>query len=225
MKSKLVVIEGVDGSGKKTQASRLVERLKNEGVDVRTIDFPVYNNNLLGGLIGECLIGEHGDFLNLDAKITSVLYAADRFESSQKIIEWLDNGLTVIVDRYAGSNQIHQGGKISDKKKRKELFSWLNKLEFEVFKIPKPDIVVYLDVPYEVSKELLTREDSNGGKEYKKGKKDVTEHDENYARNSRESALDLCNLMDNWVKIDCCKDGKLMSIEKIHEEVYSKCCK
>ena len=82
---KFIVIDGIDGSGKKTQTKLLIERLKREGLKVKTIDFPQYENNFFGKFIGECLVGEHGDFAKLDPKIASVLYGADRFESSQKI--------------------------------------------------------------------------------------------------------------------------------------------
>ncbi len=86
-KGKFIVLEGVDGSGKATQTKLLIERLKKEKIKVKSIDFPQYYNNFFGEFIGECLRGDYGDFINLDPKIVSVLYAADRFESNQKIKE------------------------------------------------------------------------------------------------------------------------------------------
>src|SRR3990167_6836927 len=117
-KGKLIVLDGTDGSGKATQTKILQARLKKEGYRVQTLDFPQYEKNFFGGLIGECLAGEHGDFVSIDPYIGSTLYAADRFESKDKIMRWLRAGCVVVLDRYVSSNQIHQGGKITDAKKR-----------------------------------------------------------------------------------------------------------
>ena len=126
-----------------------------EGCLVRTMDFPQYGNNFFGAFIGECITGEHGDFLTLDPRITSVLYAADRFESSEKIKKWLNDGDTVVLDRYVSANQIHQGGKIFDTRKRKEFLLWLDEMEYGVFHLPRPHMVIYLDVPIDTSIGLL----------------------------------------------------------------------
>ncbi len=144
---KLIVIDGIDGSGKATQVALLKKRLQQEGVRVKTIDFPRYYNNFFGGLIGEYLSGKYGDFIAMDPRVASVLYAADRFESSKEIKKWLDEGYVVLADRYVSANQIHQAGKIDEPKVRKEFLAWLDTMEYEVFQIPRPDLVVYLDVP------------------------------------------------------------------------------
>ena len=117
-KGKLIVIDGTDGSGKATQVAKLKERLILEGVVVESLDFPRYYDNFFGKLVGECLAGKHGDFAALSPKIASVIYAADRFESAQQIRTWLDEGKTVVLDRYVSSNQIHQGGKIDNPDER-----------------------------------------------------------------------------------------------------------
>ncbi len=221
-KGKLIVIDGIDGSGKKTQVSLLAEKMQRVGRSVKTIDFPQYENNLFGKFIGECLTGEHGDFVKLDAKIASVLYAADRFESSEKIRKWLEEGYAVIVDRYVNSNQIHQGGKIKDKKKREEFLKWLDKMEFEIFKIPRPDVIVYLNVPPEISRQLLQNKNANGKKKYLKGKKDVYENDYNHLLSARQSALDLVKSENNWLNIECVRGGKMMSPEEISKNIWRK---
>ena len=107
---KFIVIDGIDGSGKATQTKLLTNRLKNLGVKVKAIDFPRYYDNFFGKLLGEYLSGVYGDFTQVDPRVASVLYAADRFESSQQIKKWLATGYTVIADRYVSANQIHQGG-------------------------------------------------------------------------------------------------------------------
>lgn len=119
-KGKFIVIDGTDGSGKATQTKQLVRRLRKQGKKVKTIDFPRYYNNFFGKLIGEGLTGTYGNWAKLDPHIASTFYAADRFESSKQVRKWLEAGVIVIADRYASSNQIHQGGKILNGHKRKK---------------------------------------------------------------------------------------------------------
>jgi len=222
MKGRFIIIEGVDGSGKKTQTDLLIKRLRKDAQRVKTIDFPQYDNNFFGKLIGECLAGKHGDFTKLDPKIASVLYAADRFESSEKIKKWLKAGNIVIADRYANSNQIHQGGKISDSRKRREFLEWLDEMEFDIFKIPKPDAIVYLNVPLRLSLQLLENSDAKKRKVYLNGKKDAHESDLQHLANAKKSALNLVRENNNWIDIKCAKNGVLSSREKIAEIVWNE---
>ncbi len=219
---KFIVIEGIDGSGKKTQTKLLIKRLRREGFKIKTIDFPQYEKNFFGKFIGECLSGKHGDFAKLDPKIASVLYAADRFEASGKIRKWLADGCIVIADRYANSNQIHQGGKISNPKKRKEFLDWLKKMEFKIFKIPQPDAVIFLNVPLKVSLNLLKNNDAKKRKAYLNGKKDAHESDPQHLINARRSALNLVKHNKNWLNIKCVERGRLLSIEEIAEVVWKE---
>jgi dTMP kinase len=219
-KGKLLVIDGIDGSGKATQVALLKKRLVKEGFKVKSIDFPRYYDNFFGGLIGEYLSGKYGDFIQVDPRLASVLYAADRFEASKIIQQWLDNGFIVITDRYVSANQIHQGGKIKNSDKRKEFLQWLDTLEHKVFRIPRPELVIYLDVPYEVSREWLKRKVAQRKKKYLKGKKDVAEDNLMHLKISRNTALELEKNNKNWEKISCCKGMICMSPEGVHEEVY-----
>lgn len=206
------MIDGTDGSGKATQTKLLFERLKREDVRVRTLDFPRYEENFFGKLLYECLHGKLGDFPALDPHITSVLYAADRFESKRKIEKWLSEGMTVILDRYVSANQIHQGGKIADSKKRAEFLAWLDTMEYEIFGIPRPDAVVYLPVPVEFSVQLLGAE---------KKKSDTVETNRSYLENSAKTAEWLCR-KNKWIKISCVRNNSLRSIEEIHGEIFGK---
>ncbi len=219
-KGDLIVIDGSDGSGKATQTKLLVKVLKKKGVKVRTLDFPQYENNFFGEFIGECLTGEYGDFLTLDPHITSVLYAADRFESVDRIRGWLDDDCVIILDRYVSANQIHQGGKIFDARKRKKFLKWLDRMEYDIFRLPRPNKVIYLDVPITTSIGLLQRAQQE--KQYiKEGKKDLVEQDVNYLENARRSALWLSRENKNWVRIQCVHNQNLRSIEDIYEEIVS----
>lgn len=219
-KGRLIVIDGSDGSGKATQAARAVVALKKRGEGVRTMDFPQYEKNFFGQFIGGCLMGEYGDFLTLDPHITSVIYAADRYESSQIIKKWISDGHTVVLDRYVSANQIHQGGKIFDARKRKEFLLWLDKMEYGVFDLPRPDRVIYLDVPIATSVDLLKK--AREKKNYiKKGKKDLVEQSMFYLENSRKSALWLSRYEKNWRRIRCVSGGTMRSIEDIHHEIMT----
>lgn len=213
------MLDGGDGSGKATQTELLLKRLKKEKIKVRTLDFPQYENNFFGKLIGECLVGDHGDFVKTDPHIASVLYAADRFESKKKIEDWLKKGYNVVLDRYVSANQIHQGGKIEDAKKVKTFLMWLDEMEHEVFKIPRPDAIVYLDMPIAVTAKLL--KEAKKGKEYKKGKKDATEESIEYQENSRKRALSIVKKLNAWHRIACAERGKPRTREVIHEEIFS----
>lgn len=209
-KGKLIVIDGSDGSGKATQTKRAVAALRKNKEKVRTIDFPQYNQNFMGAFVGECLKGVHGDFLSLDPKIASVIYAMDRLESSQKIEKWLEQDYTVITDRYVSANQIHQGGKIKDGRVRAKFLKWLDELEYGVCKLPRPTAVIYLDVSTRVSQRLLSMD----------GKKlDLAEKNQSYLENSRKSALWLSKREKNWQRISCVHRNQLKSIDVIHDDV------
>jgi dTMP kinase len=212
---KLIVFDGNDGAGKKTQSKLLIAHLESQGKKIKTIDFPRYYDNFFGGFIADAQCGDYGDFVNLHPRYASVLYAADRFETAPQIRRWLEEGYMVLADRYATANMIHQGGKVSDEKEREDFISWLENMEFEVFKIPRPDVVIYMDVPVEVSMDnIKTKEE-----DYMKGRKDQTEHDVDYASNSRAAALWLCERYDSWHTVVCATDKGMRSAEEISADV------
>lgn len=211
-KGKLIVIDGTDGSGKATQVKLLAEYLRSKGHRVKAIDFPCYEENFMGEFIGECLHGKHGDFLAIDPHIVSVLYAADRFESKRTLEKWLKAGYIVLADRYVSANQIHQGGKIPNAKDRAKFLQWLDVLEFGVFGLPKPDCVIYLDVPLTVAKKLLNQD----------GKKlDLAETDRRYQENSRKSAQWLSRVSSQWKRLVCVNRGQMKMREDIHQEIIT----
>ena len=135
-KGKLIVIDGTDGSGKATQVALLEKKLKKEGKVVKIVDFPEYYKNFFGAFIGHCLSEQYYNWINIHPKIASMAYAADRWESSKEMVGWLKKGYIVIANRYVSANQIHQGGKIKNAKKRNDFIKWLDQMEYEVFKIP-----------------------------------------------------------------------------------------
>lgn len=222
-KGKLIVIDGTDGSGKATQVDFLMNKLKNDGYEVRMVDFPEYYKNFFGAFIGHCLSEQYYNFINIHPKIASVLYAADRFESKEKMELWLRKGYIVIANRYVSANQIHQGGKISNAKKRQDFLRWLDDMEYRVFGIPRPNLTLYLSLPIDITLKLLKNRDSSKMKrEYLKKKKDVHESDVDFLINSRKSALKLVKETPNFVKIECSEKGVILSREQIHEMVYKE---
>ncbi len=221
-RGKLIVFDGNDGSGKQTQMLKIVERLEKEGHKVRTLDFPQYDNNFFGHLIGEGQTGAFGKWTELPSKLISITYAADRFESKDQIESWLSQGYTVFLDRYVSANQIHQGGKIHDVLERRDFLGWLSKMEYEVFKIPKPSHTFYFDVSINTSFENLKKKKPE---RYKAGQEDQTENDRTYLENSRECALWMASQNNTWTLINCMDEESMRSIEDIHEEVYENLTK
>jgi len=221
-KGKLIVIDGTDSSGKATQTELLIKHLRKDGRKVKVVDFPDYYSNFFGKFIGHCLSEQYYNFVKVHPKIASVLYAADRFESKDKIKKWLSEGNIIIANRYASANQIHQGGKIANLEKRESFLKWLAEMEYEVFKIPKPDAVFYLSVPVPVVLKLIRERNKKSKRDYLGKKKDVHEKDVKFLENSRKSALWLAKTQKNWIKIECVKDGKLDTRENIHKEIYEK---
>lgn len=220
---KLIVIDGSDGSGKATQTAILVERLRADGIRTETMDFPRYEQNIIGKLIGECIAGERGDFLHSDPYVASVLYAADRFEAKKQIETWLAEGAVVVLDRYVSANQIHQGGKIADENKRVEFLRWLDRLEYDVFTLPRPDLTIYLHMPTDLSIILLKEQHARNkkGSYLKDGKKDTLEFDPSYLEHAQMSAAWLMKQQHDWHRIECSHEGIIRSREDIAGEVYS----
>lgn len=215
-KGTLIVIDGTDGTGKQTQTELLYKRFFSEGRNAYTLDFPGYKRNVVGKLLFEALNeGKYGDFLALPPKLASVIYSYDRVESLPQIKEWLDAGALVILDRYVTSNQIHQGGKIADPEKRKEFINWLDELEYGGAKLPRPDVVFYLNVPVEVSLRLIRERAEREGSQ-----PDQAESSEQHLRESQERALSIMAEYPIVEIIDCSENGQIKSREAIHELIY-----
>lgn len=220
MKGKLIVIDGADGAGKATQVALLKERLRADGVEAESLDFPHYQSNLFGKLLRECLDGKRGDFLHMDSKVASTLYAANRFESKPQIEAWLEAGKVVILDRYVSANMLHQGGKLRDKEEIEEFLTWLDEVEHGLFGLPRPDTILYLDVPHVVRKRLKM-EAIAAGKHGANTKADQHEADDTHQEQAEVQAQHLVSTKNVWHKIDCTEGGEIRTREAIHEDIYS----
>ena len=215
MAGKIIVIEGTDGSGKETQSELLEKKLNTKGKKCVKFNFPMYDTptgKIVGGSylgrkeIGESLFSEGA--VKVDPHVTCLYYAADRKYYWYKIQEYLDKDYYVILDRYTPSNLAHQGNKITDKDERFNMYQWIDKLEYWLLALPKPDKTIFLHVPYEKSIELL------------KNRKSIDEHEKSpeYLKNVEESYVELSELY-NWDRVECIKDNKLRTVEDINNEI------
>ena len=215
MAGKIIVVEGTDCSGKETQTRLLEKRLTDSGEKCIRFSFPMYDTPT-GKIIGGDYLGkpEIGDSLfsegavNVDPHVVWLYYAADRKYNMPKIMEYLEKDYYVILDRYTTSNLAHQGSKIHDKDERFDMYQWIDKLEYWLLKFPKPDITIFLHVPYEYSIEL------------RKNRENIDEHEKSpeHLKASEEAYIELSELY-NWSRIECIKDDKLRSIEDINDEI------
>jgi len=215
---KLIIIEGTDCSGKGTQSNILFEKLKKENLNVVKMSFPMYDTPT-GKIVGGPYLGKEsickGWFKeganNVPAKVASLYYAADRLYNINVIKEYLNNDYIVILDRYVTSNMGHQAGKIKDKSERTEMFKWLEKLEYDLLELPRPDIKLFLHMPYTYSKKLQTN------------RSELDEHElsEENLINAENAYLEMTEMF-NFIKIECVQDENIRTIEDISNEIYNQ---
>lgn len=218
MKGKLIVIEAGDGSGKKTQTEKLYNRLVNEGYNVRKVEFPNYESPS-SSLVKMYLNGDFGsDPNNVNAYVASTFYTVDRFASyRQQWKTFYENGGIVLADRYTTSNMIHQSAKIKQPEERKAFLDWLCDYEFGIFALPAPDCVVFLDMPPEYSRQLMQ---DRINKYTGEAKKDIHETNLSHLSDTYNAARDIMKEY-GWLRIDCVADGRIKTIDEIHNEIYS----
>ncbi len=213
---KLIVIEGVDASGKATQTGLLFEYLKNKNEKTLKIEFPDYESES-SGLVKMYLRGEFGkNAEDVNPYIASTFFAADRYASYKtKWGKLYEEGYTVIADRYVTANMLHQASKFDDINDKVKFIDWLYDYEYNLYNLPKPDLKLFLNVPPEVSFELM-RDRLN--KFTDKEEKDIHESDKEYLKKTYDNAIYIAENY-GFEIIDCVKDGKLRSIEDIQEEI------
>jgi len=216
MKGKLIIIEAGDGSGKATQTEKLFQRLLLEKFKVKKIEFPNYASES-SALVKMYLNGEFGTDPNtISPYIASSFYAVDRYASFKKDWEeyYLEGGI-ILADRYTTSNMVHQAAKIDNELDRNKFIDWLYDYEYNMFGLPIPDYVVFLDMPPEFSLGLLAKRASKT----LDVQQDIHEADEQYLIKSYNNANRIASKY-NWHKVMCISNSALKTIEEIHEEVY-----
>jgi dTMP kinase len=215
---KLIVIEGTDSSGKETQTKKLYERLANEIEKVRKISFPNYESPACEP-VKMYLAGAFGDnALNVNPYPVSTMFAIDRYASYKMDWESFYNaGGIIVTDRYTTSNMVHQASKIENIDEKFKYLGWLEDLEYNKMGIPKPDLVIFLNMPTEMAVKLMeARKNKITGEE----KKDIHEKDTSYLKKSYDNACDIAKKY-NWQEIKCVENKRLKTIEEIGEEIYT----
>jgi len=216
MSGKLIVFEGTDGSGKATQSRMLGEHLEREGIPFRSINFPRYGKPS-AAMIEEYLNGNLGKNPgDVNAYAASMFYAMDRYASYKQ--DWggfYEAGGLVIADRYTTSNAVHQASKLPEGERRAFL-NWLFQLEYELLGLPAPDLVLYLDMPTEISGRLMRAREADSG-----SRADIHEQNEAYLRRCRENAREVVRLC-GWSVLHCARDREPRTVDEIHDEVYDR---
>ena len=211
---KLIVIEGTDGSGKSTQFRLLTERIASEGYDFQKLVFPQYKEES-SALIRMYLGGEFGARpTDVNAYAASAFYAVDRYASYKKVWgQWYEQGGLVLSDRYTTSNAVHQASK-EPPDRQGDFLKWLYEFEYDKLGLPRPDLVIYLDVPTDFTERMMRSREAATNTSA-----DIHEQDLQYLRTCRQTGRAAAAFYD-WTVIDCVRDGTMRSIADIHEEIY-----
>ena len=211
---KLIVIEGTDGSGKSTQFRLLTDRLESEQVKFQKLVFPQYSEPS-SALIRMYLGGEFGNSpSDVNAYAASAFYSVDRYASYRKVWgKWYEEGGLVVSDRYTTSNAVHQASK-EPEDKREDFLNWLYDFEYDKLGLPRPDLVIYLDVPTDFTETMLRHRESETNTHA-----DIHEQDMQYLATCRRMGRAAAEHY-GWTVIRCVRDGAMRSMEDIHEEIY-----
>lgn len=214
-----IVIEGSDGSGKGTQFKIIGDRLKEQGHEVATYDFPQYDQES-SYFVREYLNGKYGDANELGAYVPSLFFALDRFQASQSIKKDLEAGKIVLSNRLTGANLAHQGQKIDDEAEKTKYYDWLYDLEFNILDIPKPDINIVLLVPAEIAQKLV---DKKTARTYTDKKRDIHEADLNHLERSVAAYKKLCEQFpEQFIAIEGVQGDILLPIPEVTELIWHK---
>ncbi|MBO7195442.1 MAG: dTMP kinase [Alistipes sp.] len=211
-----IVLEGVDGCGKSTQIAKLREMFAQQGVESEYLHFPRFDAPFFGEMIARFLRGELGSIEQVDPYVVALLYAEDRRDAASMIQGWLNQGKVVIVDRYVYSNVGYQCAKLSDESEREKLREWILNLEYDYFAIPKPDVSLFLDVPFAFTERKLTEQRVGDDRDYLKGKQDIHEQSMDLQRTVRQVYIDASHYDDDMYVVDCTtSEGEMASPDEI----------
>ena len=213
----LVAIEGIDGTGKGTQARRLVDVLAATGLRTRLIGFPRYSDTSFGRRIGEYLNGKYGSLDAVHPLLAALLYAGDRFESRDLLRQSIADCDVVVLDRYVASNIAHQAAKRSGTE-RDDLRAFIEQLEFGTYELPRADLVILLDLPATEAQRLIAKK---AQRDYTDRVADLQEENASYLEAVRQMYLQLATDNPQWRRIDVLRDGQLRSIVDVGAEILA----
>lgn len=218
-----IVLEGLDGAGKSTQITKLREMFRAKGVESEYLHFPRFDAPIYGELIARFLRGDLGSVESVNPYLVALLYAGDRADAATTIREWIAAGKVVIVDRYVYSNIGYQCAKIADSTERNRLREWILHTEFEEFGIPKPDLSLFLDVPFAFTERKLTEVREGEDREYLQGGKDIHEASLDLQRRVREVYLESASLDEDLKVVNCStEEGGMASPNTIFERIMDR---
>jgi dTMP kinase len=214
---KFAVIEGIDGSGKSTQIKMLQEYLTGKKISFEFLHFPRTDSLVYGNLIARFLRGEFGPNDKVDPYLVALIYAGDRKDAADLINQWLNENKLVIVDRYVFSNIAYQCAKLHDENEKNKLRDWIFNFEYNYNKIPKPDINIFLDVPFQFTVDKLTKNRVGNDRDYLKGAADIHEENIDFQSKVREMYINLARTEKSLQMINCSENNKMMPAAKIFE--------
>lgn len=222
MKGKLIVIEGLDGSGKSTQIDLLNEYYNNQGIETKYIHFPMLNKGVNGTLIAEFLRGEFGTLENVHPKLVALLFANDRKEHVNLINNWLEEGYVVLADRYVNSNIAFQGAKLKDENEKVNLKNWILDYEYNYNQLPVPFVSIFLNVPLSSVKNSLENIRDGEDRAYLNGKEDIHENDFSFQEKVYLEYKNMVAEQEKFFEINC-KDesGNFLDKKLINQLIIS----
>lgn len=217
------MLEGLDGAGKSTQITKLRDMFRAKGVESEYLHFPRFDAPIYGELIARFLRGDLGSVESVNPYLVALLYAGDRADAATTIRQWLGEGKVVIVDRYVYSNIGYQCAKIADSTERNRLREWILHTEFEEFGIPKPNLSLFLDVPFAFTERKLSEVREGEDREYLQGGKDIHEASLDLQRRVREVYLESATMDDELKVVNCStEEGGMASPEAIFERIMER---
>jgi dTMP kinase len=219
-KMKLLVIEGVDGAGKSTQIKLLKDFLSKKGYSFEYMHFPRTETPYFGELVARFLRGEFGSLNEVDPYLVAMLYAGDRKDASEIIRDWLKEGKFVLLDRYTYSNIAYQCAKLQETSSQDELMKWILSLEFDHFKIPEPDLNIFLDVPFSFTEKKLSGTRTGEDRSYLNGTRDIHEESLFFQKKVRDIYMRVAITDNRLAVVDCSNsEGEMLSPDKIFSRI------
>jgi len=215
-----IVLEGLDGAGKSTQVKLLTDYLNKQKIKTKFIHFPQVESKYFGELISRFLRGDFGKVENVNPYLVALLYAGDQKNASQLIQNWLSKKYVVIADRYIFSNIAYQCAKLKSKAEKIKLREWILDFEFNYYKIPQPDINIFLDVPFQFTQKNLTESRNGNDRKYLKGKNDIHEENLTFQQKVRDEYISVCNSNLNIKRLQCYnKNNEILTADKIFKKL------
>lgn len=220
---KFIVVEGLDGSGKSTQLGLLTDYFEKNQLSFQYIHFPRLNEPIIGEMISRFLRGEFGNVEDIDPYFVALLYSADRNNAKEMIRSRLNEGQYILMDRYVYSNIAFQCAKIDDTQKKLQLRDWILRLEYEYNKIPKPDISLFLNVPFDFIRKTLKGDRAGDDRKYLKGMKDIHESNTDLQQKVEAEYQSLLKIDESFRQIECrLNENELLTPAEIHKIIIGE---